>query len=110
MRLERFDIHLAFSVLELLATLVCVLVFEPAQGARLTENQNNGFTLDKMASTKCPLYLVLIMELAEQLPKRKMLLSVAWRLWDEIEEADALTNDNFGAFDPRSEWTCSGGT
>jgi hypothetical protein len=63
------------------------------------DNQSNGFTLDKLCSTKFPLYLVL-MELSEQLRKRHLLLSVAWRPRDENEEADALTNECFAGFDP----------
>ena len=61
------------------------------------DNQSNGFTLDKLCSTKFPLYLVL-MELSEQLRSRQLVLSVAWRPRDENEEADALTNERFGAF------------
>jgi hypothetical protein len=115
MRLTREEIPWAYvrgdpfrsiAALELLATLVCVLVFEPAEpaltGASISltasgDNQSNGFTLDKLSSTKFPLYLVL-MELSEQLRQRQLLLSVAWRPRDENEEADALTNENFAGF------------
>ena len=45
------------------------------------------------------MYLVL-MELNEQLRARHLALSVAWRPRDENEEADALTNECFGAFTP----------
>ena len=38
------------------------------------------------------------MELSEQLRRRNLLLSVTWRPRDENEEADALTNENFGGF------------
>ena len=55
--------------------------------------------MDKLSSTKFPLYLVL-MELSEQLRVRNLALSVAWRPRDENEEADALTNECFGAFRP----------
>jgi hypothetical protein len=54
--------------------------------------------LEKLSSTKYPLYLVL-MELAHQLRKRRCLLDVAWRPREENEEADALTNWQYGAFD-----------
>ena len=63
-----------------------------------TDNQSNGFLLDKMASTKYPVYLVL-MEVAEQLRNRNLALSVAWRPREENEEADALTNGAFAGFD-----------
>ena len=116
LRLTRADIPWAYTrgdpfrsiaALELLATLVCVLVFEPREptlaGGLISltaagDNQSNGFTLDRLASTKYPLYLVL-MEVSEQLRSRNLLLSVAWRPRDENEEADALTNENFTGFD-----------
>ena len=41
------------------------------------------------------------MELSEQLRRRNLLLSVAWRPRDENEEADALTNEVFAAFDAK---------
>ena len=63
------------------------------------DNRANGFALDRLSSTKYLLYLVM-MELAEQLRDRNLLLSLAWRPRDENEEADALTNGNFGAFTP----------
>ena len=64
------------------------------------DNQSNGFSLDKLSSTKYPLYLVL-MEVAEQLRRRRVLLHLSWRPRDENIEADALTNDEFGGFDSR---------
>ena len=115
MRLTRAEIPWAYirgdpfrsiAALELLATLVCVMALSPQEpsltGALIAltasgDNQSNGFTLDKLCSTKFPLYLVL-MELSEQLRSRQLVLSVAWRPRDENEEADALTNERFGAF------------
>ena len=102
----RGDPFRSIAALELLATLVCILVFGPSEshttGAQIAltasgDNQSNGFTLDRLSSTKYPLYLVL-MELSEQLRLRNVALSVAWRPRDENEEADALTNECFGAF------------
>ena len=104
----RGDPFRAVASLELLATLVCVMLFGPSEptlsgGAiGLTaggDNQSNGFTLDKLSSTKYPLYLVL-MELSAQLRAKNLLLQVAWRPRDENTEADALTNENFEGFDP----------
>lgn len=63
------------------------------------DTQSNGFTLDKFGTTKYPLRIVL-MESAAQLQRAGLLLSVAWRPREVNEEADALTNSNFGAFDP----------
>ena len=102
----RGDPFRSIAALELLATLVCILAFGPSEahttGAQIAltasgDNQSNGFTLDRLSSTKYPLYLVL-MELSEQLRLRNIALSVAWRPRDENEEADALTNECFGAF------------
>jgi hypothetical protein len=104
----RGDPFRSIAALELLATLLCVAVFQP-EASSLTggtialtaagDNQSNGFTLDRLCSTKFPLYLVL-MELSEQLRRRQILLNVSWRPRDENEEADALTNENFSAFSP----------
>ena len=104
----RGDPFRSVAALELLATLVCLIVFSPARDApagcvvTLTaggDNRSNGFSLDRMASTKFPLYPIL-MEIAEQQRCRNLVLSVAWRPRDENEEADALTNQAFQAFDP----------
>ena len=117
LRLTRSEIPWAYvrgdpfrseSALELLATLVCVMVFDGSEpctaGAQIVltasgDNESNGFILDRLCSTKFPLYLVL-MELSEQLRTRHLALSVTWRPRDENEEADALTNECFGAFSP----------
>ena len=40
------------------------------------------------------------MELSEQMRFRNMIFSIAWRLRDENEEADALTNEVYTGFDP----------
>ena len=104
----RGDPFRSIAALELMATLLCILAFNPLEchltGVRIsltaaTDNQSNGFLLDKMASTKYPVYLVL-MEVAEQLRRRNLALSVAWRPREENEEADALTNGAFVGFDP----------
>jgi hypothetical protein len=63
------------------------------------DNQGNSFVLDKLSSTKYPLYLIL-MGLSAQLRLHNIVLSALWRPRDENEEADALTNEQFGAFDP----------
>ena len=61
------------------------------------DNMSNGFTLDRMGTTKFPLYLIL-MEVAAQIKQRNLVLGVAWMPRDENEEADALTNGHFQAF------------
>ena len=53
----------------------------------------------RMLTTKFPLCLV-AMELASQLTVRHLDLCLAWRCRETNEEADALTNEVFDAFDP----------
>ena len=105
---SRGDPFKAIAALELLGTLLCIMAFQPQEahptGWRIAftasgDNRSTGFALDKLSSTKFPLYLVL-MELSEQLRIRNLLLSIAWRPRDENEEADALTNEVFGNFCP----------
>ena len=64
-----------------------------------TDNQGNHHLVRKMLTTKFPLCLV-AMELAAQLTVRNLDLSLEWRRRDTNEEADALTNECFEAFDP----------
>ncbi len=52
-----------------------------------------------MLTTKLPLGLV-CMELAAQLSHRHLDLNLVWRRREENTEADDLTNQRFGAFDP----------
>ena len=105
---ERGDKFKAISGLELLATLLCLVVFGVlGRGASrgtvsLTasgDNRSNGFTLNKFATTKYPLGMVLI-ELAHQLRVQDVELDIAWRPREENIEADALTNHDCTAFDP----------
>ena len=84
--------------LELLASLLCILDFQPKQatttGARISVTASGD---NKLSSTKYSMYLVL-MELSEQMRLRNMIFSIAWRPRDENEEADALTNEVFYKF------------
>ena len=64
-----------------------------------TDNQGNEHLVKKMMTTKFPLCLV-AMELASQLSSRHLDLNLAWRRRDTNAEADALTDEEFGAFDP----------
>ena len=64
-----------------------------------TDNQGNDFLVRKMLTTKFPLCLV-AMELASQLTVRHLDLHLAWCRRDTNGEADALTNEDFSAFDP----------
>ena len=98
--------------LELLGALVSVMTLLPeADWARpadssgivtigcATDNQGNSFLMDKLLTTKFPLGLILI-ELSYQLARRRMALRAEWVPRLQNEEADALTNGEYHAFDP----------
>ena len=97
------------SALELLATLVSVILFMPADsldegrielsGSALTDNKGNSYVVKKMMMTAFPLNACL-MELSEQLEQRSSWLDVQWVPRDQNIEADALTNGHFAGFDP----------
>ena len=63
-----------------------------------TDNQGNSFLLDRMMTTKYPL-VVILMELAHQMRRRRLVLRARWLPRLENEEADALTNLDFRHFD-----------
>ena len=96
--------------LELLGTLVGLMVLVPegegfcgetAASFSLscgTDNQGNAYLLDRMMTTKYPLAVVL-MELAHQMRRRRLVLRAHWLPRLENEEADALTNFDFRHFD-----------
>ena len=94
--------------LEMFATLLCVVIFGEAWpwGAAgglvlegITDNLGNTFALTRLMSSKFPL-VVLLAELACQMRQRGMELSLRWAPREQNEEADALTNEDFTAFDP----------
>jgi hypothetical protein len=95
------------AALELLATLMCIKLFGNSLGDRRprsctltasTDNAGNTFIVSKMLTTKYPSILVL-MELVEELRLSELQLDLSWRNRDLNEEADDLTNSNFGRFD-----------
>ena len=97
--------------LELLGTLVSLVVFVPiterkGDAAALvsltcsTDNQGNSFLLDKLLTTRYPLGVVL-MELAHQMKKRRMVLRARWLPRLQNQEADDLTNMELRHFDPK---------
>ena len=65
----------------------------------ITDNLGNTFALTRLMSSKFPL-VVLLAELACQMRQRGMELSLRWAPREQNEEADALTNEDFTAFDP----------
>ena len=98
------------STLELLATVVGVMLLVPEglaekwrYGAAAisagTDNQGNSDLASKLITTKFPLCLALL-ELTTQLQARGLELTLNWRVREENQEADELTNEEFAKFDP----------
>ena len=94
--------------LELLGTLVGLMTLMPETEKRGetsasltltsgTDNQGNSYLLDRMMTTKYPL-VVILMELAHQMRRRRLVLRARWLPRLENEEADALTNLDFRHF------------
>ena len=98
----------ASAAAELLAVWVAVLVFLPESGdrnARLqrvvkggTDNQACDYVVQKGSSTKVPLCFV-VMQLAQTLGRRNLLLQLDWRPREQNQEADDLTNLRFQDFE-----------
>ena len=97
----------AIASLELLATLVAVLLFEPGEGSSGsfscsagTDNMGNSHLTSRWLTTSFPLAAVL-MELAIVLHSKSLDLSLHWlpRLQNAL--ADSLTNGDFKDFDPK---------
>ena len=95
------------ATLELLGTLLCLAVFDFENNgdykgihtiSGTTDNMGNSLAMVKCMSTKWPL-APCMMELTEQLRKRQLELHLVWERRDKNIEADALTNEEFGAFD-----------
>jgi hypothetical protein len=89
--------------LELLATIICVMVFSDCGSwtgcfSGGTDNQANIHSVKKLISTKYPL-TILLMELSEQLRYRNASLSLRWVPRTLNQEADDLTNNDFSKFD-----------
>ena len=65
-----------------------------------TDNQSNSYLLDKMLTTKYPLGVIL-MELAHQMRRRRLVLRAQWLPRLQNDEADQLTNMDFRHFDKK---------
>jgi hypothetical protein len=63
-----------------------------------TDNLGNTYVLQHFMSCKYPLSIVVV-ELSVQLQKRGLELELGWIPRGQNEEADALTNKEFGGFD-----------
>ena len=100
----------AIAPLELLATVVCTVMFKrPEHAGRhdvmhlisgATDNQGNSYVVAKLMSSRYPLSVV-AMELASQLESSLQWLDLVWTPREDNHEADALTNGDFSAFDPK---------
>ena len=65
-----------------------------------TDNQGNSFLLDKLLTTRYPLGIVL-MQLAHQIRRRRLVLRARWLPRLQNQEADDLTNFEIRHFDPK---------
>ena len=90
--------------LELYATLLCITLFDlggvedyALELAGETDNAGNSFVTARMMTTKWPLAAIL-MEIAIQLRKRQISMSLDWIPRLQNEEADAITNEDFKSF------------
>ena len=108
---SRGEAFRTIASLELLGALVSLMVLGPVPAGCEsligtmsftcgTDNRSNTYLLDKMMTTKYPLGVVL-MELAAQTRLRGMVLRARWLPRLQNEEADALSNFEFDAFDPK---------
>ena len=96
------------AALDFFGSLLCVVAFGDRWSAGvcgtlavsgITDNSGNSYVFSKLMTSKFPL-LVVLMELAAQLAKREMVLSLDWVSRDQNEEADALTNAEYLGQDP----------
>jgi hypothetical protein len=92
------------AALELLATIVCIMLFG-RQGTfhgtltGSTDNMSNTYAVKRLMSTCFPLTILLI-ELSDQLRTKGTALDLSWLQRDSNVPADDLTNLNFSKFSP----------
>jgi hypothetical protein len=92
----------------MLATLISVMLFIPGRtggggsgvvsAGGTTDNKGNTFVVSKLMTTKFPL-LAMVAELATIMEDRCLVMDLNWAPRDQNEEADALSNFDFGRFD-----------
>jgi hypothetical protein len=94
------------AALELLATMVAIVLFDPEEkrgglrGCALTattDNKGNSYIVNKLSSTKWPITALLI-EVSEQLRCRTAILNLQWVKREDNSQADALTNQDYSLF------------
>jgi hypothetical protein len=100
------DPQRVIAALELLATMVAIVLFDPDEsrgglrGCTLTastDNKGNSYIINKLSSTKWPITALLI-EASEQLRCRNAILNLRWLKRDDNAQADALTNSDYTLF------------
>ncbi|CAE8681799.1 unnamed protein product, partial [Polarella glacialis] len=105
---KKSDPKRVIAALELLGTILCVKLFCAEWGREFcgaglisgsTDNLGNSFATQKLMSTKWPL-TVLLMELSETLRVFDADLHLGWTRRDFNQEADDLSNEKFGGFNP----------
>ena len=105
---NRGEAFRTIASLEFLGALVGVMVLLPENEMDLnsvgmvtltcgTDNQGNGYLLDKLLTTKYPL-AVILMELSCQLGMRGASMRARWIPRLQNEEADALANGDYRHF------------
>ena len=101
------------AALEWFGTLLCVLCFArawPVAATRMEkisgtiDIQGNRWILSRLMCTEFPLILILGV-LATKLRERNLGLQLEWEPREQNEEADALTNGDFNAFDSKRRIT-----
>ena len=105
----RGEPYRVIAALELYATLFGVVAFMSSDdqwdgsaaitGSASTDNKGNAYAAAKLMTTKFPLN-AMVMELSEQLEARRSWLKLDWVPRHQNEEADALTNGEYGGFRP----------
>ena len=117
---------ITIAALELYGTLMAIMAFSGewprASAGRITisaatDNSGNAQVLSRLMSSKFPLVVVLA-ELSAQLKAKGLRLNLSWVPREENEEADELTNQEVGRFNPEKrvklevgslKWICLDG-
>ena len=96
------------ATLEALGLLLALMAFGPGLGREarhqviqlpaFTDNKGNGYTINKLMTTKFPLCAI-IMEMSAQMEAIGARVEVHWTPRERNEEADALSNGTFEGFD-----------
>ncbi len=106
---DRGEAFRSIASLEALAALLATLVFSPPKPAAtdclllasgFTDNRGNRYVLSRLQTQRYPLSII-TMELAAQLERRGMRLSLEWAPREVNTEADGLAAGHWKGFDPQ---------